>query len=278
MADSNADQIEYWNGPSSLKWVRNQQRMDRTLGAFSQHVMDVADVSPGESVLDIGCGCGSTSLELGARVGGSGRVLGVDVSHPMLEVARSVPTDLPVEFVEADASSHDLGRDAFDLVFSRFGVMFFADPDSAFAHIGGAVRSGGRVAFACWRPLSENPWMLVPVLVAKDFLQLPPRPGPEEPGPFSFADPERVKRILTNGGFTDIQIQPHDHAMVMGDTVEEAIQTALEVGPVGSVASEADAATQQALNQAMAKKLSEFAALEGVRLGASIWCVTARKP
>lgn len=278
MADSNADQIEYWNGPSSLKWVRNQQRMDRTLGAFSQHVMDVADVSPGESVLDIGCGCGSTSLELGARVGGSGRVLGVDVSHPMLEVARSVPTDLPVEFVEADASSHDLGRDAFDLVFSRFGVMFFADPDSAFAHIGGAVRSGGRVAFACWRPLSENPWMLVPVLVAKDFLQLPPRPGPEEPGPFSFADPERVRRILTNGGFTDIQIQPHDHAMVMGDTVEEAIQTALEVGPVGSVASEADAATQQALNQAMAKKLSEFATPDGVRLGASIWCVTARKP
>lgn len=278
MADSNADQIEYWNGPSSLKWVRNQQRMDRTLGAFSQHVMDVADVSPGESVLDVGCGCGSTSLELGARVGVSGRVLGVDVSHPMLEVARSVPTDLPVEFVEADASSHDLGREAFDLVFSRFGVMFFADPDRAFAHIGGAVRSGGRVAFACWRPLSENPWMLVPVLVAKEFVQLPPRPGPEEPGPFSFADPERVKRILTNGGFTDIQVQPHDHAMVMGDTVAEAIQTALEVGPVGSVASEADTATQQALNQAMAKKLSEFATPEGVRLDASIWCVTARKP
>ncbi|GJL87277.1 MAG: methyltransferase [Minwuia thermotolerans] len=278
MADGNADQIEYWNGPSSQKWVRNQQRMDRTLGAFSRHVIDVADVSPGESVLDIGCGCGSTSMELGARVGGSGRVVGVDVSRPMLEVAKSVATDLPVEFVEADASSHDLDRDAFDLLFSRFGVMFFADPDRAFAHIGGSVRSGGRVAFACWRPLSENPWMLVPVLVAKEFVELPARPGPEEPGPFSFANPERVSRILSSGGFTDIRIEPYDHAMVMGNTVEEAIQTAMEVGPVGSVASEADAQTQQALNQAMAEKLSTFATPEGVRLGAAIWCVTATKP
>jgi len=278
MADGNADQIEYWNGPSSQKWVRNQQRMDRTLGAFSRHVIDVADVSPGESVLDIGCGCGSTSLELAARVGASGRVVGVDVSQPMLEVAKSVATDLPMEFVEADASSHDFDRDAFDLVFSRFGVMFFADPDRAFAHIGGSVRSGGRVAFACWRPLSENPWMLVPVLVAKEFVELPARPGPEEPGPFSFANPERVSRILNSGGFTDIRIEPYDHAMVMGETVEEAIQTAMEVGPVGSVASEADAQTQAALHQAMAEKLSTFTTPEGVQLGASVWCVTATKP
>ncbi len=120
--------------------------------------------------------------------------------------------------------------------------------------------------------------MLVPVLVAKDFVELPARPGPEETGPFSFANPERVSRILTSGGFTDIRIEPYDHAMVMGDTVDEAIQTAMEVGPVGSVANEADAPTQEALHKAMAGKLSEFATPEGVRLGAAIWCVTANRP
>lgn len=278
MTDSNADQIEYWNGPSSSKWVTNQRRMDNMLGAFSAHTMQQADLGPGERVLDIGCGCGSTSFALASHVGASGQVIGVDVSRPMLDVARATETDMPVSFVEADAAAHDFGADRFDVLFSRFGVMFFADPDRAFAHIGGAVRSGGRVAFACWRPLSENPWMLQPVLVAKDFIDLPPRPGPEAPGPFSFADPARVKRVLTSGGFTDVEVTPFDHEMTIGDTVEQAIQTAMEVGPVGTAANDADAATREALNAAMARKLETFATPDGIRLGAAIWCVTARMP
>ncbi len=276
MTDSNADQIEYWNGPSSSKWVTNQQRMDRMLGAFSDHAMHRADIGPGERVLDIGCGCGATSHALGEQVGASGKVVGVDVSRPMLDVARAVRTDLPVSFVEADASAHDFGDDRFDLMFSRFGVMFFADPDRAFARIAKAMHPDGRVSFACWRPLSENPWMLQPVLVAKDFIDLPPRPGPEAPGPFSFADPARVKRVLASGGFTDIEVTAFDQDMIIGETVEQAIQTAMEVGPVGTAASDADAATKEALNEAMARKLEGFVTADGVRLGASIWCVTAR--
>jgi len=278
MTDGNADQSEYWNGPSSNKLVTNQQRMDRMLAAFSDHVMQKADIGPGERVLDVGCGCVATSFALASPVGASGKRGGVDVSRPMLDVARAVDTDLPVCLVEADAATHDFGKERFDLLFSRFGVMFFADPDRAFAHMGKAMDPGGRVAFACWRPLSQNPWMLQPVLVAKDFIDLPPRPGPEAPGPFSFSDPDRVKRVLTSGGFRDIEITPFDHEMVIGETVEQAIQTAMEVGPVGTAAQDADAATKEALNAAMARKLETFAAADGIRLGASIWCVTARLP
>lgn len=275
MASSNADQIEYWNSNSGGKWVRNQERMDRTLRPFSDHVMSVTGVGEGEVVLDVGCGTGETSIRL-ADMGGV--VMGIDVSQPMLAHASKRPDAAKARFVLADASAHDFGDAAFDLIFSRFGVMFFADPDSAFANLGRMTRSGGRLAFACWRPLSENPWMLKPVIVAKDFIALPPRPGPEDPGPFSFSDPERVKRILTSGGFTDIEMQPYDHPMYMGDTVEDAVVTAMEVGPIGGAAEDADPDKVVALKAALADLLSGHMTDQGIRLQGAIWCVTARKP
>lgn len=275
MATDNADQIEYWNSDSGGKWVRNQERMDRTLRPFSEHVMSVTGVGEGEVVLDVGCGTGETSIRLADR---GAVVTGVDVSRPMLAHANKRPDAGKARFVEADASVHDFGDEAFDLVFSRFGVMFFADPDSAFANLGRMTRPGGRLAFACWRPLSENPWMLKPVLVAKDFIEMPPRPGPEEPGPFSFADTLRVNRILESGGYADIAIQPYDHPMYMGDTVEDAVVTAMEVGPIGGAAQAADPDQVEALKKALADMLEDHMTDEGIRLPGAIWCVTARRP
>lgn len=275
MATDNADQIEYWNSDSGGKWVRNQDRMDRTLRPFSDHVMSVTGVGEGEVVLDVGCGTGETSIRLADK---GAVVTGVDVSRPMLAHASQRPDSGKARFVEADASVHDFGDNAFDLIFSRFGVMFFADPDSAFTNLGRMTRPGGRLAFACWRPLSENPWMLKPVLVAKDFIDLPPRPGPEEPGPFSFADTVRVHRILEAGGYADIAIQPYDHSMYMGDTVEDAVVTAMEVGPIGGASEDADPVRVDALKAALAEMLSGHMTGEGIRLPGAIWCVTARKP
>lgn len=277
MPASNADQIEYWNGQNGAKWVRIQARMDRALAPFSDRAIAAALVQAGERVLDIGCGCGSTTIQLGRQVGPEGLVIGVDVSRPMLEVARAAGEDPWVRFVEGDAAAHDFGSERFDLAFSRFGVMFFADADAAFAHIGRAIRPGGRIAFACWRNLSENPWMLQPVLVAKQFVELPPRPGPEEPGPFSFSEPERIRRILSAGGFADIAVEPYDHPMYMGADIDEAVRMAMEVGPVGTAAANLDDAARQALMTAMAEPLRAFEGPDGFAAAGAIWCVTARK-
>lgn len=274
MTAGNADQIEYWNSDSSDKWVRNNERMDRTLRPFSEHVLSVAGPSAGERVLDIGCGCGDTSIRM-ARAGA--RVTGVDVSRPMLEFARQRPGGEVVEFVEADASVHDFGDGVFDLLFSRFGVMFFSDADAAFANLGRMTRQGGRAAFACWRPLSENQWMLKPVIVAKDFIELPPRPGPEDPGPMAFSNPDRVNRVLKAGGFTDISIEPFDQDMQMGATVEDAVVTAMEVGPISGAVKDVAPATVESLKGALAGMLSGHLTDQGVRLPGAIWCITARK-
>lgn len=274
MAAGNQDQIDYWNSDNGGKWVRHQDRMDRTLRPFSDHVISVAAPASGERVLDIGCGCGETSVTI---AGMGAMVTGIDVSRPMLDQARSRPGAEKVEFVEADASQQDFGNGVFDLLFSRFGVMFFSDADAAFANLGRMTRSGGRIAFACWRPLSENPWMLKPVLVAKDFVELPPRPGPEDPGPFSFSDPERVTRILNSGGFGNISIEPFDHAMYMGSSVPDAVVTALEVGPIGGALEGASPETEQGLKDALVEMLSDHRTDQGVELPGAIWCVTATK-
>ena len=270
----NADQIEYWNGPNGAKWVRHQQRMDNQLHPFSEHIVARARPAAGEVVLDVGCGCGGTALDL-ARNGA--KVVGVDISRPMLEHARGRVTDEPVEFVEADAAFHDFGDAVFDMVFSRFGVMFFRDADAAFANIGRMTKPGGRVTLGCWRALSENPWMLKPVIVAKDFIELPPRPGPEEPGPMSFSDPERVKRVLSAGGFTDIELEPVDRLLHLGDDPDDALNTALEIGPVGGAAREAGPEAVERMKPALREMLAGHHTDEGVKLSGAIWCITARK-
>lgn len=270
----NADQIEYWNGPDGDKWVRHQHRMDRTLKPFSDHVIRVAAPAPDEVVMDVGCGCGGTAVELAAS---GARVVAVDISRPMLAHARTRPGAEAVDFVEADAAFHDFGDAVFDLVFSRFGVMFFRDADAAFANIGRMTKPGGRVAFACWRPLSENPWMLKPVIVAKDFIELPPRPGPEEPGPMSFSDPDRVRRVLSAGGFGDIHLEPVEHPMHMGENVDDAVSSALEIGPVGGAAREAGPEAVERMKPALREMLAEHETEDGVKLPGAIWCITARK-
>jgi ubiquinone/menaquinone biosynthesis C-methylase UbiE len=157
MAEQKADLAAIWNGQSGERWVANQARLDAVVAAFGQAAIEAAAPAKGERVLDVGCGAGASSLALAALVGPAGQVLGVDISEPLIGLARALaPQDTPALFQLADASRAELPEGAFDILFSRFGVMFFDDPTEAFAHMRRALRAGGRVAFVCWRGAAEN--------------------------------------------------------------------------------------------------------------------------
>jgi ubiquinone/menaquinone biosynthesis C-methylase UbiE len=277
--DRNADQIAYWNGPSGQHWTDRQPMQDVLLAPVSQALIESAGVKAGERVIDVGCGCGSTSIELAERVAPAGFVLGVDISTPMLARARELaPKNLPVDFVLADATVYPFDPRHFDLVASRFGVMFFADPVISFANLRTALRPSGRLAFACWREPRENPWMMVPLQAAYKHVPKLPQQGPEDPGPFAFAVEERVNRILREAGFTDISMEPHNLTLdvAIGRGLDAAVQGALEIGPASRALAEHPAEVRAAASQSIREALTPFVRGESVLLPASIWLVTAR--
>ena len=285
MAKQSADQVGDWNGQSGERWVANQARLDALVAVFGQAAIEAAAPATGERVLDIGCGAGASTLALAARVGAGGQVLGVDISEPLIDRARALARhDTPALFQVADASSAELPERAFDILFSRFGVMFFDDPTAAFAHMRRALRPGGRVAFVCWRGAAENDWMRVPVGALKGILTPSALRDPEAPGPFSFGDQERVARILTTAGFTDIAISPFDAAVRFGKgetrdaAIDDAVKMTLEVGPLSrALADQPD----DIRASASAAVRAAFAGLPGdrsVMINGAAWIVMARNP
>jgi SAM-dependent methyltransferase len=242
---ANAEQVRYWNEVAGPRWVRFQERLDREIAGLGRLAIERAELAEGESVLDVGCGCGGTALELARRVGPRGRVLGVDISGPMLARAReraAAEGVAQLQLLQADAQTAALEAGAFDLLFSRFGVMFFADPVAAFANLRRALRPGGRLAFVCWQRLPDNPWMLVPIGALARHLPLPPPPPPGAPGPFAFADAERVRGLLESAGFA--RVETHDVREPLslgGGSLDDAVEFALEIGPAASALREAGA-------------------------------------
>jgi len=279
----NAEQVRYWNETAAPKWIQYQTVLDTQLEGLGRMTMDRARLASGEHVLDVGCGCGATSRALATRVGASGSVHGVDISTPMLERAGALAREAGhanVRFTNADAQTHRFEPAGADVLFSRFGVMFFADPPAAFRNLRDALRPGGRLAFVCWRPLAENPWLLVPLGAAAQHMQLPPPPAPGAPGPFAFADPERVRGILDQAGFTRIKLDPvNDTLTVGGGGLDEAVHFLLEgVGPTSAALREADPAVRPRVFAAVKEALAPFVTREGVRMPAAAWIVTADAP
>jgi SAM-dependent methyltransferase len=281
MAQHNADR----NDQSGERWVVHQARLDAMLAVFGQAALEAAAPAAGERVLDVGCGAGASSLALAARVGPGGQVLGVDISEPLIGRARALtPQDTPALFRVADASSAELPEGAFDILFSRFGVMFFDNPTGAFAHMRHALQPGGRVAFICWRGVAENDWMRLPMGAIKGIVPPTAPPDPEAPGPFSFGDRERVARILTAAGFTDIAIAPFDASVPFGEgatrdaAIDDAVEMAIEVGPLSRVlADQPDnirARASAAVRAAFATRPGE----RSVMIDGAAWIVTARNP
>jgi len=277
--DQNADQIAYWNGPGGQRWASRQQAQDILLAPVADVLIDRAKPRAGERVIDIGCGSGATTIAFAHEVGPSGHVLGVDVSGPMLERARqSAPKGAAIDFVLADATIYPFEPASFDLLASRFGVMFFADPAKSFANIRKALRPSGRLTFACWREPRENPWMMAPLQAVYKHVPKLPQQGPEDPGPFAFASETRVHRILGEAGFGGIAMEacPLSLDIAIGRGLEAAVQGALEIGPASRALEGQPTEQRAAATNSIRETLAPFVRGDTVPLAASIWIVTAR--
>jgi SAM-dependent methyltransferase len=273
----NQAQIDYWNGPTGERWAKYQSEMDRNLADSAEAVLRLANARSGERVLDIGCGAGVTSLMLADVVGPGGHVTGVDVSQPMLALARSRVQTKNIEFIEADAALYPF-RPEFDLIFSRFGVMFFADPIAAFVNIRKGADRGARLTFICWRAVKENEWASLPYSVAKPLLPEQSPAHPFAPGPFAFADTARLHIILETAGFSDIGIEKFAGAMNLGSApAHAAFQATSLMGPTARALRNADEATRHRVMDAITRALAEFqTGNESIRLGTACWLVSAR--
>lgn len=282
MSDAQPTPTHDWNGDSGERWAANLARLDLMLEDFGSAAIAAAKARPGEQVLDIGCGSGTTSFTLAQQVGPSGHVLGVDISEQLVEIARAaIPDGAPVAFRCADAATAALPHGQFDLLFSRFGVMFFDDPVAAFAHMRGALKPGGRAAFICWRGTQENDWVRLPMAAIRDIVQPAPA-DPNAPGPFAFGDRQRLADILAAAGFTAIDIAPFDTALSYGRgasreaAVDDALDMAFQVGPLSrALADQSDDVRRRAadaVRAAFARRPGE----RSVLIDGAAWVVTAR--
>ena len=274
----NLDQATYWTQSAGPTWVELNDDLDRQIGPLGAAAIAALAPKAGERIIDIGCGCGQTVLALAEAVGPRGGVLGVDISEPMLAVARRKAEAAgagAVRFLEADAQVCAFEPGAADAVYSRFGVMFFANPAEAFANIRRALKPGGRLAFVCWRGMQENPWMTVPLGAGLRHLAPPPQPEPNAPGPFAFADAERVRGLLAAAGFSGIEIRAHDQKL--SNDPAASMRTALRVGPLGGLLRENPDA-RQAVEAEVRAALEDHIVDGRVMMDSATWIVTARNP
>ncbi|CAN5361283.1 methyltransferase domain-containing protein [soil metagenome] len=277
---STAREVQYWNSAATRPWADQHQRIDRLFANVTDATLALAAPRRGETIVDIGCGSGTTVLNLAAQAGPGGHVLGVDISEHSVRCAREriAAADCPqAEVLLADASAHDYAPNTFDLAFSRFGVMFFADPTASFANLRKAMKPGGRLAFAVFRTAQENPWTTQPMAAVRHLVPPLPPSGPEEPGQFSWADPARVRRILEGAGFRTVTLTPYDPAMQYAGPggASEAATLAMQVGPVVRATANAPQDLRDRVRAALEAFFQKHDGPQGVVMPGAIWIVRA---
>jgi ubiquinone/menaquinone biosynthesis C-methylase UbiE len=279
-ATPNARQLEEWNDATGRRWLERHESVDRQIAPFGHRAMERAAIRSGEHVLDVGCGCGETALDLARRVGDAGLVLGVDISRLLIEAARRLAKEsgaANLRFEAADAQIYAFPSARFDLIFSRFGAMFFDDPEAAFRNLRSALRPGGRLVFVCWPAPRENLFVTIPLTAAARHISLPEPAEPDAPGPFAFADLDRVRRILSRAGFDAVETERLTFK-VGGGTIDEVANMLLELGPLGGILSSLDGSTRGAIVADMRSALNGFESAGRVLLDAVASLVTARRP
>lgn len=275
---NNQDQIEAWNGELGDKWAEHSDRLDQLLAPFLPVILQAAYLNQGEHILDIGCGAGALSLGAAQLIGTDPSICGVDVSSQLLDVARkrAKQQNLQVEFIEEDASKFRASKPV-DAAISRFGVMFFDKPVEAFASIKSNLRPEGRMVIACWQSLRDNEWASAPGQIAKQFVTEPlPRPDPLAPGPFSFADKDRIVSVLSEAGWRGVDIQDWSGELSPpGKTVDESTEFILKLGPIARLLKEQNIPLE-GIRDELKEMLSGRLNAEGVpALNAKAWIVSA---
>lgn len=288
MTETAATQTHDWKGDAGDRWAANLARLDLMLADFGKAALAAAQPVPGEKALDIGCGSGTSTFALAEAIGPQGRVVGVDISQQLIDLAaaeaasEAAPDRAPIDFLCADAATADMEGGPYDLLFSRFGVMFFEEPVTAFAHMRQALAPDGRLAFVCWRGAAENDWVRLPLGAISHILPQPPA-NPTAPGPFAFGDADYLRDILTHAGFEQIGIAPFDTPISYGrgDTreaaVDDALDMAMAVGPLSRALADQP---PEICDKAAAAVRAAFAERPGetsVLIDGAAWIVTARR-
>ncbi len=267
-----------WNGAGGRAWVETQDLLNRLFQPFEDLLVDAVRRASPSRVLDVGCGTGSTTLAVARSVGESGRCEGIDISDPMISAARvrAERAPLPTLFIRADAETHAFEPASFDMIISRFGVMFFDDPVRAFANLRKAAAKNAKLCFTAWRSVDENPFMTTAERAATPLLpDLPPRRS-NAPGQFAFSDPRRVRTILEDSGWRDVHIEPVDVGCTMSE--KELNEYLIRLGPVGLALEDADEQTRTQVTEVVRPAFHPYVQGAEVRFTAACWMVNARVP
>lgn len=278
---TNLDQREFWTHSAGPTWVSHQGDMDALLTPVLDLVLEHAGLQAGERVLDIGCGTGHSTAAAAQLVGETGRVTGLDISDTMLELARErLAAMAQVDLLMADAQTHPFEAAGFDVLVSRFGVMFFDDTTTAFANLWAALAPGGRMTLAAWGPAPHNPWFMEPAQAAREVLGPVPKADRTLPGPFAFEDPERILPMLKAAGIESALVSTHDIALRPRGTVLDVAQLCCHIGPADGALTyhNADAKAREAVQASVAGRIAKFDGPNGMRVPANIHIYSARKP
>ncbi len=278
---ANETQIDHWNSSEADHWVTYQNRYDAMLAPFADRLVTATLLTSDSRVLDVGCGCGSTTIQA-ARLVPNGTATGVDISAPMIQRARRQADELGIANISwllGDAQVLPMATAGFDAAISRFGVMFFDDPVAAFSNVARALSPGGSMTFVCWQDLFSNDWIRVPGLALAEHVPLPDLGPPGGPGLFSLADPDRIGSVLGSAGFSDVEIEPL-HEMILlggGGPLDETVEFLRHGSMARAVLQDADPEVEVEAIAAATKALQPFVTQSGVEIGTAAWLVSSRR-
>ena len=281
MDDKNIKQKQFWSGAGGDVWVDKQREMDIMLNPLGQKAIGQLILEEHTKILDIGCGCGATTIEI-AKMIPKGHVTGLDISIPMLDRAEKFASEMSlsnIDFQVKDVQTEEINSNHYDIAFSRFGVMFFEDPYEAFKNINQAIKENGQLVFVCWQNPSLNPWQSLSLQVIKEYLDLP-SPPPKSPGPFAFEDKDYIEDILKGSDFKDISIADNQEDIVMfsGKSIREACEDYLTINPVVTeMLKNSGNELKEEILEALIAKFSSFHNNDGLLFPSATWIVSATK-